>query len=151
MNLILSTIFICSCNHKKCKCNYFLITCCNCCSNQFNYPNAETLGAKKKIICLYHLLWMSFSGVWYLEFWHGLLRSQRQQQQYMFYMTRSGHRVLYRREWGGGRQTGPDLHPSICAICSVEICMPQKAIKLKYTVIVPFWDRRHTNAYCMCL
>ena len=37
------------------------------------------------------------------------------------------------------------------AICCVEICMPWKAIKLKYTVIVPFWDQRHTNAYCMCL
>lgn len=32
-----------------------------------------------------------------------------------------------------------------------KICMPRKAINLKYTVIVPFWDRRHTNAYRMCL
>lgn len=150
MNLILSTIFICSCNHKKCKCNYFLITCCNCCSNRFNYPNAETLDAKRKIICLYHLLCVSFSGVWYLDFWHRLLRRQKRRR-YMAQTPRSGRRVLSRRERGGGRQTGPDVHCSIPAICSMEICMPQKAIKLKYTVIVPFWDRRHTNAYCMCL
>lgn len=53
----------------------------------------------------------------------------------------------------GRRQTDGGQTYIVASLQSArwKICMPRKAINLKYTVIVPFWDRRHTNAYCMCL
>lgn len=63
-----------------------------------------------------------------------------------------GEDVRERRRQTDGGGGGQTYIVASLAICSLEkICMPRKAINLKYTVIVPFWDRRHTNAYCMCL